>query len=88
MAGRVGASDSKWAIGSQVCERERLTESNFYAWRRTIAERDEAVIPKQQAAFLPMVLADGPQRSAAITIELHEGLLRRRPSGRLNACSA
>ena len=63
----------------KFCERERLNESNFYAWRRTIAERDQAVASKQQAAILPMVLTDQPQRSAAITIDLHEGISLRLP---------
>jgi hypothetical protein len=41
------------------CERERLTESAFYAWRRTIQERDaHAARAKQQPAFLPLVVRE------------------------------
>jgi hypothetical protein len=50
------------------CERERLTESAFYAWRRTIQERDaHAVRAKQQPAFLPLVV-----RESAASRDVHD----------------
>ncbi len=71
------------------CQRERLTESTFFAWRRTIAERDAEATsrtgrggpPKRlkQPAFLPVVI-DGEQGSdGSITIELAGGRVLRLP---------
>ncbi|MEO1495515.1 MAG: hypothetical protein AAFV43_00015 [Planctomycetota bacterium] len=37
--------------------RERLTESQFYAWRRTIAERDGESAP----SFVPAAVIDLPE---------------------------
>jgi len=42
----------------EFCKRERLTESQFYAWRRTIAERDGESGP----SFVPVVVSDQPSR--------------------------
>jgi hypothetical protein len=33
----------------EFCRREDLAESNFYAWRRTIAERDQETSPTRRA---------------------------------------
>ncbi|MEQ9379639.1 MAG: hypothetical protein RJP95_02160 [Pirellulales bacterium] len=35
----------------EFCKREQLTESAFYAWRRTIGEREE--VGGSQPAFVP-----------------------------------
>jgi len=32
----------------EFCRREKLGESNFYAWRRTIAERGQQEVPSRQ----------------------------------------
>jgi hypothetical protein len=43
----------------EFCRRERLTESAFYAWRRTIQERDgHALRGEQRPAFLPLVVRE------------------------------
>jgi hypothetical protein len=76
------------------CRRETLCEASFYAWRRTIAERDRlasrparanppaAAKPESTAkrpAFLPMVLNDNARPSGAISIELAGGRVLRLP---------
>lgn len=76
------------------CRGEQLTESAFFAWRRTIAERDaEAKSPTglatasprrgrrpQRPAFLPVVLADNNGHGQAIVIELAGGRMLRWPA--------
>ena len=57
------------------CERERLTESAFYAWRRTIAERDRRGKPTSDQpiaapAFLPVAVVDGAPRPHDSPIEI------------------
>jgi hypothetical protein len=50
----------------EFCRREQLVEPTFYAWRRTIAERDrgpsahaaEAIGAQPAAAFVPIVVAE------------------------------
>jgi transposase len=67
------------------CERERLTEIAFYAWRRTIAERDAQRTRTNQPAFLPLVLSesakfgDRPHGDAGIEITLAAGRILRLP---------
>lgn len=53
----------------EFCKRDRLTESQFYAWRRTIAERDGEASP----SFVPVVVSDEPTSDASIAIELAGG---------------
>jgi hypothetical protein len=76
------------------CQREQLTESAFFAWRRTIAERDaEAKSPtgpttaslrrggrSQRPAFLPVLLADNNGHDQSIVIELAGGRMLRLPA--------
>jgi hypothetical protein len=71
------------------CQRERLTESSFFAWRRTLAERDNETnsvtpakrrAPTKQPAFLPILLNDSGQQHGAITIELSGGHVLRLPA--------
>ena len=50
----------------EFCRQEKLTKSNFYAWRRTLDERNGKPAP----AFVPAVVADKPACDASITIEL------------------
>jgi hypothetical protein len=53
------------------CRREQLAESAFYAWRRTIAERDVEARPElRRPAFVPAVVRGEPRREGSITIEL------------------
>jgi transposase len=69
------------------CRREQLTESAFFAWRRTIAERDvEAKSPvgrsgrSHRPAFLPVVLAESNGHGQSIVIELAGGRMLRWPA--------
>lgn len=69
------------------CRREELTESAFFAWRRTIAERDREAKPQtgrggqlQRPAFLPVVMDGDSRRDGAITIELAGGRILQLPA--------
>ena len=62
------------------CQRERVTECGFYAWRRELRLRDQES-PTPQPAFVPVVL---PQTQAMdgdgrIVIELRGGRVLRLP---------
>ena len=61
------------AVGSvgvrAFCQQEKLTESAFHWWRRTIAQRDARSRAPKPPAFLPVVV-DGQQPQDTITIEL------------------
>jgi len=74
------------------CRRETLCEASFYAWRRTVAERDRlasrparanpAAKPESMArrpAFLSMVVNDTTRQDGAISIELAGGRVLRLP---------
>lgn len=50
----------------EFCKREQLTESAFYAWRRTIGERDD----NAQPAFVPAVVTKEAASESSIAIEL------------------
>ena len=60
----------------EFCKRERLTESLFYAWRRTIAERDGATGP----SFVPVVVSEKPSGESSIAVELAGGHVVRLPT--------
>jgi len=53
------------------CRREQLTESAFYAWRRTIAQRDGT--ENARPSFVSAVVVEEPMGDASITIELAGG---------------
>jgi len=62
----------------EFCQREGVTESALYAWRRTLAERDAeraAVMPTTRPAFVPVVVRDDPPTDVdgRIGIELSGG---------------
>jgi hypothetical protein len=71
------------------CRRERLAEGDFYAWRRTIAERDRELAKRPEVrqptlSFLPLHVTDGATAVghtsvASISIELAGGRLLRLP---------
>lgn len=66
------------------CRREKLTQPSFYAWRRTMRERDgqrpKAIRSRRPAQdFLPVRVTDLPPRESSITIELAEGSVLRLP---------
>jgi hypothetical protein len=56
----------------QFCRRERLRESAFYFWRRTIQARGTKRCTRKQPAFVPLVLGD-VHAAAGITLELRGG---------------
>ena len=57
------------------CKRERLTESAFYAWRRTIGERNDAA--NSGPAFVPAVMTTQLCSESSIAIELAGGCVLR-----------
>ena len=62
----------------EFCKRERLTESQFYAWRRTIAERDDE--PSKAPSFVPVVVSDQVPSDGSIAIELVGGHVLKLPA--------
>ncbi|TWU00434.1 hypothetical protein Pla108_13850 [Botrimarina colliarenosi] len=52
----IGRHASSGLSVREFCQRERLTESAFYAWRRTIGERDGETT--EAPSFVPMVVTD------------------------------
>jgi hypothetical protein len=66
------------------CQSEQLALSSFYAWRRTIRERDSQLDPASRPAFVPLVVRDAGHPSdfrgqLGITIELRGGRLLHLP---------
>jgi transposase len=61
------------------CRRKKLTESAFYAWRRTVDERNGEVKSQQAPAFLPMMVTDPLARGTSIEMELAGGRILRLP---------
>jgi hypothetical protein len=59
----------------EFCKREQLTESAFYAWRRTIGERDDT--RTSGPAFVPAVVSKEAARESSIAIELAGGCVLR-----------
>jgi hypothetical protein len=68
------------------CVREQVSEPSFYAWRRTLQERDAAEHPRSRPAFLPATLLppreepSPPAPPEGVVIELHGGRLLRLPA--------
>ena len=60
----------------EFCKREGLTESQFYAWRRTSGERDSESSP----SFVPVVVSDEPTNEPSIAIELVGGHVLKLPA--------
>jgi hypothetical protein len=53
------------------CEEKGLSEPSFYAWRRTLAQRDQAI---QVPEFVPVMIAPHVASSSSrFTIELRGG---------------
>ena len=72
--------------GRAFCRQEQLAEHSFYAWRRTIAERDARLAsppgsqPLKSPMFVPAVVRDAPLLESAIALELHGGRVLRLPA--------
>jgi transposase len=74
------------------CRQQQLVESAFYAWRRTIAERDGGGPSGQSpptppwtpcrasSEFVQAVVTDLPAREASIALELAGGRVLRLPA--------
>ncbi len=60
------------------CQQERLTESAFYAWRRTIGERNGET--PEAPSFVPMVVTDRVTSESLIAVELVGGHVLRLPA--------
>lgn len=56
----------------EFCKREAVTESAFYAWRRTIGERDN--VGNFAPAFVPAVLGGEAQHDVPLVLELASGM--------------
>jgi hypothetical protein len=69
------------------CRQEKHTESGFFAWRRTISQRDGEAQRRHGAigptaklpAFVPAVVTGAPPREAVIVIRLAGGHVLRVP---------
>jgi hypothetical protein len=57
------------------CKRERLAESAFYAWRRTIGDRSGT--GNAGPAFVPAIMTTQPRSESSIAIELAGGCVLR-----------
>jgi transposase len=62
----------------EFCKRENVTESAFYAWRRTIGERDGA--SDSEPAFVPAVINGEADHESPLVLALASGLELRLPS--------
>lgn len=59
----------------EFCKRERLTESQFYAWRRTIGERSEP--GSARPSFVPAVVTKDASHEPSVALELPSGCVLR-----------
>ena len=62
----------------EFCKRENVTESAFYAWRRTIGERDGA--GNSEPAFVPAVINGEAQHDESLVLALASGMKLHFPS--------
>lgn len=58
----------------EFCRREQLTESAFYAWRRTISERDDIRSPGP--VFVPAIVTPSPSEPS-LALEFPGGCVLR-----------
>jgi transposase-like protein len=61
------------------CQQEKLSESMFYAWRRTIHQRNREASRAPQPAFLPAVVTPELPSEGSIAVELAGGRVLRLP---------
>lgn len=62
----------------EFCKRENVTESAFYAWRRTIGERDGA--GNAEPAFVPAVINGEAEHDQPLVLALAGGMKLHFPS--------
>ena len=63
----------------EFCRREQLAETSFFAWRRTIRQRDDEQQPIAQPAFIPAVVTSASSADTSIVLELASGAALRLP---------
>jgi hypothetical protein len=64
------------------CLRQRLAEAGFYAWRRTLAQRDRVESPPSPPAFVAVNVVEQPQATpVAIEVVLGNGRVLRIGAG-------
>jgi transposase-like protein len=56
----------------EFCKREGVTESAFYAWRRTIGERDEP--GNSEPAFVPAVINREAEHDEPLVLKMTGGV--------------
>ena len=74
--------------GRAFCRQEQLAEHSFYAWRRTIAQRDcDARLasppgsqPLKSPMFVPAIVRDASLRESSIALEVYGGRVLRLPA--------
>lgn len=78
--GEVASHTASGLSVRRFCQERGLSEPSFYAWRRTLQDRDQTALPEfvpvhltPQASASPTAASGAPARSERITIELRGG---------------
>ena len=74
--------NSGWTIRA-FCAEHGVSEASFFAWRRTIAERDQeqAARPEAAAAFVPLRVVPTPEPARCFEVVLNDDRVVRVPAG-------
>ena len=62
------------------CSAQALAEASFYAWRRTIAERDQQATAGIPPVFVPLRVTPPPAAASAFEVVLGNGRVVRVPA--------
>ena len=85
--GQIDGQAASGLSARQWCQRERLSEPSFYAWRRKLAQRDRersgAVHPAPSNGFLPIRLTS--LAASNVELQLSSGLVIRVPAHEADA---
>jgi transposase-like protein len=78
--GEVASHTASGLSVRRFCQERGLSEPSFYAWRRTLQDRDQTALPEfvpvhltPQASASPTAASGAPASSERITIELRGG---------------
>ena len=63
----------------EFCRREQLAETSFFAWRRTIRQRDGEMESSDGPAFVPAVVTNTSPGDTSIILELASGSVLKLP---------
>ena len=63
----------------EFCRRDGLAETSFFAWRRTIRQRDGEHQPGEQPAFVSAVVTSTSSGDTSIVLELATGSVLKLP---------